>query len=72
MKTSLILFATATAVPFFTLVGLSAIGAITITTALSTVAMLGLDYDNSLSAAYEVKAAPVSVAKAAETNAFAA
>lgn len=36
------------------------------------VAMLGLDYDNSLSAAYEVKAAPVSVAKAAETNAFAA
>ena len=70
MKTSLILFATATAVPFFTLVGLSAIGAIT--TALSIVAMLGLDYDNSLSAAYEVKAAPVSVAKAAETNAFAA
>lgn len=72
MKTSLILFATATAVPFLTLVGLSAIGAFTITTALSIVAMLGLDYDKSHSTGYEVKVARVPVAKAAETHALAA
>ena len=47
MKTSLILFATAAAVPFFTLAGLSGIGAFSIMTALSIVAMLALDYDHS-------------------------
>lgn len=72
MKTSLILFAAATAIPFFTLVGLSVIGAFTITTALSIVAMIGLDYDNSRSAVYELNVATVPSAKTTETHALAA
>lgn len=72
MKTSLILFAVATAVPFFTLVGVSVLGAFAITTTLSVVAMLSLDYDNSSTAGYEVELAAVSVTKPAETHAFAA
>ncbi|GAB5561687.1 MAG: hypothetical protein SynsKO_33340 [Synoicihabitans sp.] len=72
MKTSLILFAVATAVPFFTLAGVSVLGAFAITTALSIVAMLSLDYDNSRTAGYELELAAVPVAKPAETHAFAA
>ncbi len=68
MKTSLILFATAAAVPFFTFVGLSGVGAFSIMTALSIVAMLTLDYDNSHQVGYEAKvrvpAAATPVAKA--------
>ena len=62
MKTSHILFATASAVPFFTLVGLSGVGAFSIMTALSIVAMLSLDYDNSRRASYEVATRPSAAA----------
>ncbi len=72
MKTSLILFAAATAVPFATLAGLSVIGAFTITTVVSIVAMLGLDYDNSRITGYDLEVAKVAVAKSAETHALAA
>jgi len=47
MKTSRLIFATAAAVPFLTLIGLSGIAAFTIATALSIVAMLALDFDHS-------------------------
>ncbi|MBT5903336.1 MAG: hypothetical protein HOH58_14630 [Opitutaceae bacterium] len=72
MKTSLILFAVATAVPFFTLVGASVLGAFAITTTLSVVAMLSLDYDNSRTAGYEAEFSAVPAAKVAETHALAA
>jgi hypothetical protein len=50
MKTSSLLFAIAAAVPFFSFVGLGFAEAFTITTALSIVAMIALDYDHSSSA----------------------
>lgn len=52
MKTSLILLITATAVPFLTLLGLGAIGAFSLMTALSIVATLSLDYGNRYQLAY--------------------
>lgn len=72
MKTSLILFAAATAVPFATFVGVSALGAFAITTALSVVAMLSLDYNNNRTAGYDLELAPVAIAKSAEAHALAA
>lgn len=72
MKTSLILFTAATAVPFLTLAGLSVVGAFAITTVLGTVALLGFDYGHRRTAGYEVELAKVPAGKAAETHALAA
>ena len=73
MKTSLILLATATAVPFFMLLGLSGIAAFSIMTALSIGSMIGLDYDNSRSLSYAAKKmAPVSAKVAGESHPLAA
>lgn len=67
MKTSYILFAIATIVPFFMLLGLSAVGAFSSMTVLSIVAMLNLDYASSNRLSY-VKA----FTKNAEVNPLAA
>ena len=76
MKTSLLIFAAATAVPFFTLLGLSGIGAFSVMTALSVVAMITLDYDNSRHLGYAVETVtPVSALtgnQVAESHPFAA
>lgn len=55
MKTSLIFFTAATTVPFLMLLGLSGVGAFSIMTALSIVAMIGLDYDHSHRLSYVVE-----------------
>lgn len=74
MKTSLLVFATATAVPFITLVGLSVLGAFSIMTALSVTAMISLDYDNSRDLGYAVKTVSATPAakSVAETHPLAA
>jgi len=46
MKTSLILFATAAAVPFLSLFGLSGMDTFSVVTAMGIAAALTLDYDN--------------------------
>lgn len=65
MKTSLILFATATAVPFFTLLGLSGLGALSIMTALGVATMIGLDYGKNCQLGYLVRTVPAVSAHAA-------
>ncbi|MDB4384921.1 hypothetical protein N9023_00545 [Opitutaceae bacterium] len=73
MKTSLILFVVATAVPFLTLIGLGVVGALSIMTALGVAAMVGLDYHKSGQLEYVAKEATlVSAQSVSETHPFAA
>lgn len=55
MKASHTIFTTALIIPVFTLIGLSTVGAFTIMTALSVIAMLAVDFENTP----KVKLAPV-------------
>ncbi len=77
MKTSLILFVTATAVHFFTLLGLSGIAALSIMTALGVAAVVGLDYGKNRELGFDVKTVSVATARpvaktTAETHPLAA